>query len=85
MTENLAEERGPSLIKKLWGPESFSNRTVKPEKLHMLMEAARGAHLIRTSSPGTSSLSPVKTRKATTTFCDAWSKVMLSGQDTLRC
>ena len=43
MTENLAEERGPSLIKKLGGPESFSNRTVKPEKLNMLMEAARGA------------------------------------------
>ena len=35
MTGNLAEERGPLLIKKLWGPESFSNRTLKPEKLHM--------------------------------------------------
>ena len=51
MTENLAEERGPSLIKKLWGPESFSNRTVKPEKLHMLMEAARGAPSYKNEQP----------------------------------
>jgi PAS domain S-box-containing protein len=35
MTENLAEDHGPSLIKKLWSPQSFSNRTVRPEKLHL--------------------------------------------------
>jgi nitroreductase len=51
MTENLPEDRGPSLIKKLWSPESFSNRTVKPEKLHILTEAARGTPSYKNEQP----------------------------------
>ena len=51
MTENLAEDRGPSLIKKLWSPESFSNRTVRPEKLQILMEAARRTPSYKNEQP----------------------------------
>jgi len=81
MTENLAEDQGPNLIKKGWSPQSFSNRTVRPEKLHILMEAAGAPDPIRTSSPGASSLSLVKTRTATTTFWHACRKAMLPGSD----
>jgi len=51
MTENLAEDQGPNLIKKGWSPQSFSNRTVRPEKLHILMEAARSTRSYKNEQP----------------------------------
>lgn len=51
MMENLAEDQGPSLFKKEWNPKSFSNRTVGPEKLHILIEAARNTPSYKNEQP----------------------------------
>jgi nitroreductase len=53
MTEKLAEDQGPSLIKERWSwnPKSFSNRAVEPEKLHILLEAARGTPSYKNEQP----------------------------------
>lgn len=51
MMENLVDDQGPSLIKKGWNPKSFSNRTVEPEKLHILMEAARNTPSYKNEQP----------------------------------
>jgi len=51
MMEDLVEDQGPSLIKKWWNPQSFSNRTVEAEKLHILMEAARRTPSFKNEQP----------------------------------
>ena len=51
MMENLAGDHGPSLVKKQWIPKSFSDQMVEPEKLRILLEAAKYSPSFKNEQP----------------------------------